>query len=138
MKEITHPLVIKILDELEARIPESSSGTYNKQDPTACSKGHDIFKFLNTRIKIQYYDCTWGREFYIYIWLYTKDKSKWELVSNWYYSHKCSSSDIPSLIKRDKWYRYTYRLIKHYIRITKEIDHNYYDDCPHGYPADYI
>ncbi len=138
MKETTHPLVIALLDKLEARIPEVSSGTYNKQDPTAYSVGKDNFKYRNTELRIEYHDCTWGREFHLYIYLYTKDESKWVLVSNWYYDHKCFPSDKPTMIKRSDWHKGTYLILQHYCKITEEIDHNYYEDCPHGCPQDYI
>ena len=56
MKTITHPIAIRLIEELLDLIPQTESGTYNKMDPTAYTKG----KLNLDGILISYNDCGWG------------------------------------------------------------------------------
>ena len=56
MKQLNHPSVVNLISDIIDRIPETSSGTYNKQDPTAYSRGCIKVDGFD----LNYHDCTWG------------------------------------------------------------------------------
>ena len=60
MKEIKHETAIRLIENVLDCIPQSSSGTYNRQDPTAFSKGSVDTEYKGMRIRLSYDDCTWG------------------------------------------------------------------------------
>ena len=56
----THPSVITLINYILSCIPETFSGTYNRADPTAWSKGHLIIITPDSNYLLEYHDCTWG------------------------------------------------------------------------------
>lgn len=61
MKETTeHPSVCNLIGFVLSCIPETSSGTYNRADPTAWSKGSITLTFQEEPYTLHYNDCTWG------------------------------------------------------------------------------
>lgn len=61
-KNITHPVVIRLLENIIDDTPMKSSGTYNRQDPTYYEKGEQVFEYKGKHFLFKYNDCTWGIE----------------------------------------------------------------------------
>lgn len=66
MKRIAHPFFYRMLENIVEDTPEKSSGTYNRMDPTAFSKGEQDFEYGGKRFQFCYNDVTWGIEIEIY------------------------------------------------------------------------
>ena len=62
MKRIQHPSFVRLLNKIVDDTPETSSGTYNRADPTCFSKGSQFFEYDGKRFKFEYNDVTWGIE----------------------------------------------------------------------------
>ena len=58
----SHPMLVKLLENLVDRIGVDESGTYNRQDPTHYEKGTATFDVHGKMLRIHFNDCTWGVE----------------------------------------------------------------------------
>lgn len=63
--DYTYPMLIKLFKSLDNRIPIYKSGTTNKADPTAYTKGKITFKYGDQEYTITTTNC-WGTEFTLY------------------------------------------------------------------------
>jgi len=136
MNKVTHPSVIALMHETLARIPETSSGTYNKTDPTHWSKGSiDAFMKTKTKFTLAYHDCTWGNE----IRIYRRDKEIGSFYLTWDRIHNGKHwVNQESVIPRQE----TKGLLKLLFMLNQYLepfirDEDYWDD-PMGCPSDYI
>lgn len=57
--EISHPVAVRVINDLLELLPEKKRGTYNIADPTMYSSGGS---FMNGGLYVSYHDCTWGVE----------------------------------------------------------------------------
>jgi len=133
MNKMTHPSIVNLINETLTRVPETSSGTYNRADPTAYSKGSIDTTFKGMPITLAYHDCTWGNELRIY----RDNKVIGAFYLTWDQLYKGGIQE--SVIPRQK----TRGLLKLLFLLNKELepfisDHEYYDDDPMGCLSDYI
>ncbi|MFA6335814.1 MAG: hypothetical protein WCX48_09760 [Bacteroidales bacterium] len=61
-KELFHPSLYRLLDNIVNDCPVTKSGTYNRQDPTHFERGEMSFEYKGAKYLFEYYDCTWGIE----------------------------------------------------------------------------
>lgn len=104
MKEIKHPIAVKLIEDLLERIPMTKNGTYNRQDPTHYEKG----EIVQDGLLIKYWDCTWGVEVTI-----STESGRVELASI-YFTDNGGSRD--RLIPRDTWHNKWFLIIKQLIK----------------------
>lgn len=136
----THPSVINLLEELQLRIPESSSGTYNKADPTHYEKGTLEFNQGGKDFMIAYNDCTWGVEFELYL---KPAKRRLVLLSGIYLSRGFGLNDPSTFHKRGKWIKGTFNILHKFVRdipVVPEKTQEYWENHepdPWGCLADY-
>jgi len=137
MNQIKHPSLVTLIENTLERIPETSSGTYNKADPTAFSKGSIDTKYNGMPIILAYHDCTWGNELRIY-------RDNLVLIGSFYLTWDQTHNGkhwvtTTSVIPRQK----TKGLIKLLFMLNKQLepvipDNEYWEDDPMGCLSDYI
>jgi len=154
-KESKNPVLIRLMDDVLARIPETDSGTYNRQDPTYYSKGKKDFTMDGARFRISYWNCTWGVEIEIFILLpkYPSHQKEFresrefftkEVKISDFYTTWGGMQDEPIVIIRHRQkgiYKLLYKFVRTYWPIRVEEDENEIWMDPaggvhHGYVGD--
>jgi len=134
MEKLTHPSLVKLVDDIIERIPETASGTYNRQDPTAWSKGSLDTDYKGTPINLSYHDCTWGIELRISI----RNKTLGEFYLTWDQEYNGKGWDtIPSVIPRQDKKGLIVLLARLRPKLEIVPNEDYWADCPHGSPSMY-
>ena len=132
-QKLTHPSLINLINQTLLRIPEVTHGTYNKQDPTAFSKGHIDTLYKGDSIDLSYHDVTWGNELTIMI----NDKEIGSFYLTWDQTYNGKHwVTTESVIPRQK----TKGLIKLLYLINQELEiipEPDYSEDPYGCLSDY-